>query len=230
MTDFFSLLIEPYNSYETWMIALEVTAVVLGISSVLLSMKRNIWVYPVGIISTGIYVYILFIFGLLGDCLINVYYTIMSIYGWILWSKNTEDKIHVKVSQTQTKEWFFATLLFLASLILVVTVYYLKPVLDNDLKSEGIKLGLYHLDWANWLDVFTTSVFLVGMWLMARQKIENWLFWILGDTICIPMFIYKGLVITSIQFLVFTVLAVIGYFKWKKSFHNESKKYFHTIT
>lgn len=217
MNEFFSLLIEPYSTYEAWMIVLEIIAVTMGILSVLLSMRRNIWVYPVGIISTGIYVYLLFIFGLLGDCLINIYYTIMSIYGWILWSKNTTDKVHVNVSYTNRKDWFYSVLLFLGSLILVILVYYFKPWLDNDFSLKSINLGLDHLDWANWLDVFTTSIFLVGMWLMAKQKIENWLFWILGDAICIPMFIYKGLVITSIQFLVFTILAIIAFFEWKKN-------------
>jgi len=218
MTDFFSLLIEPYRTYEPWMIVLEIIAVVLGILSVVFSLQRNIWVYPVGIISTGIYVYLLFVFGLLGDCLINVYYTAMSIYGWILWSENSPDKIHVNVSWANSKEWFYALLLFLGSLMLVILVYYFKPWLDNNFEWNTADLGLDHLDWANWLDVFTTSVFLVGMWLMAKQKIENWLFWILGDLICIPMFIYKGLVITSIQFFVFTVLAVIAYFEWKKNY------------
>ncbi|MFA7614965.1 MAG: nicotinamide riboside transporter PnuC [Weeksellaceae bacterium] len=224
MTDFFSLLIEPYRTYETWMIVLEIIAVILGILSVFFSLNRNIWVYPVGIISTGIYVYLLFVFGLLGDCLINVYYTAMSIYGWTLWSKNSPDKIHVNVSWANSKEWFFGSLLFLGSLILVILVYYFKPWLDNDFVLNSADLGLDHLDWANWLDVFTTSIFLIGMWLMAKQKIENWLFWILGDLVCIPMFIYKGLVITSIQFFVFTVLAVIAYFEWKKNYLETQSK------
>ena len=81
---------------------------------------------------------------------------------------------------------------------------------------ENVQLGLYHLDWANWLDVFTTAIFLVGMWLMAKRKIENWIFWIIGDIIVVPMMIYKGLGITSVQYLVFTAMAIVGYFEWKK--------------
>lgn len=203
------------------MIALEVIAVVLGVMSVVFSMKRNILVFPSGIISTGIYVYLLFIFGLPGDCLINVYYTIMSIYGWILWSKNTTDEVHVNVSHAQPKDWIFTAILFAGSLVLVLLVYYYKPWLDNGFSADGIEFGFYHLDPANWLDVFTTSVFLAGMWLMAKQKIENWLFWILGDIICIPMFIYKGLVITSIQFIIFTILAIIAWFEWRKNIRDQ---------
>ena len=200
------------------MIALEIIAVTMGVGSVFLSLKRNIWVYPVGIISTGIYVYLLYVFGLLGACLINIYYTGMSIYGWVLWSKNTTDNVHINVSVTSKKEWIQASLLFIGSLLLVILVYYYKPWLDNDFDLQGVTIGLHHLDWANWLDVFTTSVFLIGMWLMAKQKLENWLFWIIGDLICIPMFVYKGLIFTSLQYFVFSILAIIAYFEWRKNY------------
>ncbi|MFV0305782.1 MAG: nicotinamide riboside transporter PnuC [Moheibacter sp.] len=216
MGEFFTFITEPYLTYKPYQIWLEVIATTLGIASVFFSMKRNIWVYLTGIISTVLYVYILFVFGLLGDCLINVYYTIMSIYGWILWSKNSTDNIHVNVSWATKREWFFGIVLFILSIGLVTSVYYYKPYIDNHFSMEGVMLGLYHLDWANWLDVFTTSIFLIGMWFMAKQRIENWVFWIVGDLICIPMFIYKGLVITAFQYMIFTVLASIGFYLWMK--------------
>lgn len=215
--NFYDLFLKPYESYTNFQILLEVTAAIFGVLSVLFSVMKNIWVYPTGIISTILYVYILFDFGLLGDMMINFYYTVMSIYGWVLWSKNSQDNIHVEVSWATKEQWFFATILFILSLGLVTLVYYFKPYIDNHFSKNDVKLGLYHLDWANWLDVFTTSLFLVGMWFMAKQKIENWLFWILGDLICIPMMVYKGLGITSVQYLIFTIMAVIGYFEWKKS-------------
>ena len=213
----YDLFIKPYESYQTYQIILEIIAMVFGILSVYFSVKKNIWVYPTGIISTALYVYILFVFGLLGDCMINVYYTVMSIYGWILWAKNSEDHVHVEVSWATKKEWIYGSILFVLSLILVTVVYYYKPFIDNKFSMENVNLGLYHLDWANWLDVFTTSIFLVGMWFMAKRRIENWIFWIIGDFICIPMMIYKGLGITSVQYMVFTVMAFIGYFEWKKA-------------
>ncbi len=215
--NFYDLFIKPYESYENYQIVLEVIAMVFGILSVYFSIVKNIWVYPTGIISTALYVYILFVFGLLGDCMINVYYTIMSVYGWVLWSKSSEDHTHVDVSWATKKEWFYSSLLFLLSLLLVIVIYYYKPFIDNQFSMKNVNLGLYHLDWANWLDVFTTSVFLVGMWFMAKRRIENWIFWIIGDLICIPMMIYKGLGITSIQYIVFTVMATIGLFQWQKN-------------
>lgn len=216
LMNFYELFLQPYETYDNFQIALEAIATVFGVLSVYFSIKKNIWVYPTGIISTALYVYILFNFGLLGDMMINFYYTVMSVYGWVLWAKSSEDHIHVGVSWASKKEWIFAGVLFLISLILVTLVYYYKPFIDNHFSMENVQLGLYHLDWANWLDVFTTAIFLVGMWLMAKRKIENWIFWIVGDLICIPMMIYKGLGITSIQYFVFTAMAVIGYLEWKK--------------
>lgn len=212
------LFIKPYESYTYLQIFLEALATIFGVLSVFFSIKKNIWVYPTGIVSTALYVYILFNFGLLGDMMINFYYTVMSIYGWILWSKNAEDHIHVDVSWTTKKEWQLASILFVVSLLLVTVVYYFKPAIDNNFSFENIDLGLYHLDWANWLDVFTTAIFLVGMWLMAKRRIENWIFWIIGDFICVPMMLYKGLGITSVQYLVFTGMAILGYQNWKKNF------------
>lgn len=223
MSELIDYLIEPYQTYTNWQIWLEFIATALGIASVFFSMRRNIWVYPTGIISTSLYVYILFVFGLLGDCMINFYYTIMSIYGWVLWSKNSSDKIHVEVTWATKKEWAFGSLLFLLSIGLVTLVYYFKPYIDNQFSMSGVDLGLYHLDWANWLDVFVTSVFLIGMWFMAKQRIENWIFWIVGDLICIPMFVYKGLYITSFQYLVFTILACIGFYLWIKSSRKQNE-------
>ena len=180
-------------------------------------LEQDILVFPTGIISTTIFIYLLWQWSLLGDMMINCYYSIMSVYGWILWAKNSDDHVHVDVSWATKKEWLYGILLFALSLILVTVVYYYKPYIDNQFSMKNVNLGLYHLDWGNWLDVVTTSVFLVGMWFMAKRRIENWLFWIIGDFICIPMMIYKGLGITSVQYLVFTIMAVQGYITWKKS-------------
>jgi len=215
--NFFESLTAQYSSYETYLIVLESIAVIFGLLSVYFSIKKNIWVYPTGIVSTVIFIYIMLVFGLLGDMLINVYYTVMSIYGWILWSRHSEDHIHVEVKKASSKDWKVGSILFFASLIFVGMVYYYKPFIDNQFSMEGVKLGLYHLDWANYTDIITTSMFLVGMYFMAKRNIENWLFWIAADLVCVPMMQYKGLTLTALQYLVFTVMAVFGYFEWKKN-------------
>lgn len=215
--NFLETLTAQYSSYQTYLIIFESVAVFFGLLSVYFSIRQNIWVYPTGIISTVLFIYIMFVFGLLGDMLINVYYTAMSIYGWILWAKHSEDHIHVEVKKASRKDWQIGTLLFVGSLIFVGMVYYYKPFIDNRFSMENVKLGLYHLDWANYTDIVTTSLFLVGMYFMAKRNIENWIFWIVADIICVPMMFEKGLALTGLQYFVFTAMAIIGYLEWKKS-------------
>ncbi|SDE74320.1 nicotinamide riboside transporter PnuC [Riemerella columbipharyngis] len=215
--DFYEIFLAPYEEYQTYQIYLEAVAAGFGLLSVFFSMKKKIWVYPTGIISTIIYIYLLFKFRLLGDMMINFYYTVMSIYGWILWSENSKDHIHIEIKTTTKKEWGISVGLFSLSVVLVGVIYYFKPYIENHFSMQGITLGFYHLDWANYLDIFITSVFLVGMWLMAKRKLENWILWILGDFISVPMYICKGLGITSVQYFVFTILAIMGYIEWRKS-------------
>ena len=215
--NFLETLTAQYQSYETYLIVLEIIATIFGLLSVYFSIKKNIWVYPTGIISTVLFIYIMFVFGLLGDMLINVYYSVMSIYGWILWSKNSDDNIHVNVKKASKNDWSFGSALFLGSLLFVGLIYYFKPFIDNQFSMEGVKLGLYHLDWANYTDIVTTSLFLVGMYFMAKRNLENWIFWIVADIVCVPMMLYKGLGFTALQYLIFTAMAIIGYLEWKKN-------------
>lgn len=217
MQEFLNYIIEPYSTYQNWQIYLEIIATVLGISSVLFSMKRNIWVYPTGIISTGIYIYLLFNWGLYGDTMINLYYLIMSIYGWFIWSNNADDKVHVTVEYMNRKDWVLATFLFLGSLALVMTIYYFRPVLSNGFDLSKIAESGFNYKATDYIDACTTGIFLIGMWLMARRKVENWAFWIIGDLISVPLYIIKGYAITSFQYLVFTGLAILGYMAWKKA-------------
>src|SRR5690554_7007273 len=136
MQDFIISLFEPYNEYSKLQIALEIIAVVLGIASVFFSMRRNILVFPTGIISTSIYIYILFAFGLLGEGLIQVYYTIMSIYGWILWSDGKEDNAKVEVFWAKRNDWLMGGILFLICVFLIAGIYYLKPWRSEEHTSE----------------------------------------------------------------------------------------------
>lgn len=215
--NFIELLAEPYKTYENWQIALEVIGTLFGIVSVFFSIRKNILYYPIGIVSTSIYVVLLYRFGLLGDMLINFYYTVMSIYGWVLWSRHTTDNFHIQASRATKREWKISAMLFCASFLLVLLVYYFKPAIDNGFSMKGIDLGINHLDWANWMDMFTTSIFLIAMWLQAKRRIECWILWTIGNIICIPMMIYKGLVISSFQYFVFSLMAFAGWKEWQKT-------------
>ena len=201
MSEIIDFLFSQYSSYSDSFIFLELFAVIMNIISVLYAKQNNILVYPSGLIGTGIFVYILFNFSLLGDMIINGYFFIMSIYGWYYWSRKKDEVYINKVSTLEKKEYKFILLLALGSLIFIYIVYNQFDKWDN---------------WTAYVDNITTAIFFVAMWLMAKRKIESWIFWIIGDLITIPLYFYKGLTISSIQYIIFTVLAILGYLSWKK--------------
>ncbi|PQJ80207.1 nicotinamide riboside transporter PnuC [Polaribacter porphyrae] len=201
MSEIFDFLFGQYKDYSTLHITLEIIAVVFGFLSVWFSKQNKIWVFPTGMISTSIFVYLLFKWELLGDMMINGYYFIMSIYGWYIWTRKVDETHVTPISRTSEKEKKTSVFIFIATLIFVYLVYN------------------YFDKWTSWVayaDTFTTAVFFVGMWLMAKRKIENWLFWILGNIISVPLYFYKGFTFTSFQYLGFTFIAIFGYLAWKK--------------
>jgi nicotinamide mononucleotide transporter len=204
MTTILELLFDQYKTYSTLDITLEIVAVIFGFLSVWFSKQNKIWVFPTGMISTLIFVYLLFKWELLGDMLINGYYFIMSIYGWYIWTRKV-DKTHVnQISTTTFKEKKISIVLFIAALLFVFIVYQ--------------KFDKW-TSWVAYIDTITTAIFFVGMWLMAKRKIENWIFWIVGDLISVPLYLYKGFTFTSFQYFGFTFIAIFGYLAWKKNLH-----------
>lgn len=194
-------LFAQYKDYPNYLIALELVAVVFGVISVLYARKNNILVYPTGLISTILYVYILFEFQLYGDLIINFYYTIMSFLGWYLWAKTKDGNDEFPISNINRKEILVSTLIFTITLTFVALVYHFFDKFT---------------DWTAYVDALTTGLFFVGMWLMAKRKIENWIFWIIADIISVPLYFYKGLTFSSFQFILFTIIAILGYREWKK--------------
>ena len=204
MTTIFELLFDQYKTYSTLDITLEIVAVIFGFLSVWFSKQNKIWVFPTGMISTLIFVYLLFKWELLGDMMINGYYFIMSIYGWYIWTRKV-DKTHVnQISTTTFKEKKISIVLFIAALLFVFIIYQ--------------KFDKW-TSWVAYIDTITTAIFFVGMWLMAKRKIENWIFWIVGDLISVPLYLYKGFTFTSFQYFGFTFIAIFGYLAWKKNLH-----------
>lgn len=207
MNQIFDFLFGQYATYDPLDIWLEVIAVIFGFLSVWYSKQNKIWVFPTGMISTSIFVYLLLKWQLLGDMMINGYYFIMSVYGWYIWTRRVDDTHVTPISRTTSKEKKASVFIFLTTLVFVYAVY------------------TYFDKWNNWtayVDTVTTAVFFVGMWLMAKRKIENWIYWIIGDLISIPLYLYKGFTFTSFQYLIFTFIAVTGYIAWKKSLDNKT--------
>ncbi|ELA08505.1 nicotinamide mononucleotide transporter PnuC [Moraxella macacae 0408225] len=220
MSDFFNhlfaQLFAQYQAYTPMLMALELIASVFGLISVLLSKRGNVLVFPVGLISTGLYVYLLWQWQLFGDMLINVYYSAMAIFGWINWQQNQQNQQIVTISTTTLKEWQQLGLIAIGSFIFVGVVYYFKPFINNHFSMTGVSLGFSHFVWTDYVDILTTGLFLVGMLLMANRKIENWLVWIAADAISVPLYFYKGIIFTSVQYFLFTLVAILGYLSWQK--------------
>ena len=202
MIDYF---FSQYDTYTTFNIVLEITAVIFGLFSVWFAKKDNILVFPTGLVSTFIYAYLLWQWELLGDSMINGYYFIMSIYGWYHWTRKKGDAIEFPIATMTNKEKITAIIIFVSTIVFVIIVYLYFNKFTN---------------WYSYVDTFLTAVFFVGMWLMAKRKIENWIFWIIGDIISIPLYFAKGYTFTSFQFLIFTIIAVYGYLEWKEILNN----------
>ena len=194
-----------YETYTTFNIFLEITAVIFGLFSVWYAKKDNILVFPTGLVSTFIYAYLLWQWELLGDSMINGYYFIMSIYGWYHWTRKKGDVIEFPIATMTNKEKITAIFIFVLTIVFVIIVY----LYFNKFTS-----------WYSYVDTFLTALFFVGMWLMAKRKIENWIFWIIGDVISIPLYFAKGYTFTSFQYLIFTIIAVYGYLEWKEILNN----------
>lgn len=185
---------------------MEIIAAFFGLVSVWYAKKANILVYPTGIISVLLYVYICFNAQLYADMGINAFYFLMSVYGWIMWTIKIGDKKERPVSFMNRNNYWLSVLIFFGSLLIIL---FLLKYFNGDDEAY----------WATnipYIDTFTTAIFVLGMWLMALKKVENWIFWIIGDVISVPLYFYKSLVFTSLQFFVFLILAVLGYIEWRK--------------
>lgn len=201
MNETIDFFLEPYRSATTLNITLEIIAVLTGIASVWSAKKESIWVYPTGIVSTAIYVYICYQFTLYGDLIINIYYTLMSIYGWYMWTRIIGNN-HLEITRTDKSDKLKALGIFLFTAAFVVAVYLYFNRFDRI---------------TDYFDTFTTGIFFAAMWLMANKKIEHWSLWIAGNIISVPLYFIKGLGFSGIQFTIFLVLAYLGYKSWKKT-------------
>lgn len=205
MNPIFEFFLEAYKETPTNQIVLEAVAFVFGILSVWYAKKENILVYPTGIICTVVTVYLLYINQYFGDMMMNFYYSIMSIYGWWNWSRKNENKPVVPISRTTLIEKKIGMLLFILTIIVTYLVY----------KGFG-----YTIETPNYIDIVTSGIFFTAMWYMANKKLENWTLWIIGDLITVPLYAYRGLGMLSLQYIIFTILAIQGYVAWKKNLNN----------
>ena len=201
MVEFYDFFLEAYSTYSKLDIGLEFLAFSFGIISVIFAKKENILVYPTGIICTVITVYLLYKAQYFGDMMMNIYYSLMSIYGWWNWSRIENDKYLIKITRFSKNDLGLTVFLFLLTVTITYAVY---------------TFNLTEIKIPNYIDMFTSGIFFTAMWLMANKKLESWMFWIIGDIITVPLYAYRGLGMLSLQYIIFTILAIQGYIEWKK--------------
>jgi len=195
MTDILQTFV---NNLETTTLT-ETIAVVFGVLSVWFARKENILVFPTGIISVILYVYICIGAKLYADMGINVFYFVMSAYGWYNWTHQNGSSEERQITRTSKKEKVYI-------IIALFTFFAILYFTLSNFTDSNVPI----------IDSITTSIFLIGMWLMALKKVENWTFWIVGDLISIPLYAYKGLILSSFQFTIFLILAIMGLIEWRK--------------
>jgi len=208
MNEIIDQIFQQYSQYSNIDISLELIAVFFGLLSVWFSKNNNVLVYPTGIINTSIFVYLLVKWELLGDMVINIYYFLMSIYGWYYWTRKSNNQEYTPITKINELDIKIILIIIISSTLFVS---YLYSFFD---KWSGL---------VSYIDIFTTAIFFAGMWLMARRKIESWFFWILGDVISVPLYFVKGLAFSSFQYIIFTLIAVAGYYKWKSIYNNKKR-------
>ncbi|NIG52428.1 nicotinamide riboside transporter PnuC [Chitinophaga sp. Cy-1792] len=205
MNEIYQGLMNGFHAMTT----LEIIAVFFAVLSVIFQKQNNILVYPTGLISTGIYVYLLSRehFKLYADATLNAYYFIMSVYGWIYWARRKgATHEHVKVSRSNRKELLTATLIALIGW----GVFY---VLLRNFSDSNVPV----------MDGFISATACAGMWLLAKRKLENWIFLNISNLVAIPLLVYKHLYLTAALTVFLFIIAVFGYFSWKKEVEaNES--------
>ncbi|HNV50703.1 MAG: nicotinamide riboside transporter PnuC [Bacteroidales bacterium] len=194
-TTFFDLFYQNLLQ-STW---LEGVAVIFGLLSVWYAKKANILVYPTGIISVLIYVYICYHAGIYADMGINFFYFLVSVFGWYKWTRKDSSNKELAISRCSLLHHFIWVLLTIISFLILQ--YILRHYTDSTIP---------------YIDSFTTAIFITGMGLMALKKVENWIYWIIGDLVSVPLYFHKELVLTSFQYFVFLILAVLGYIEWKR--------------
>jgi nicotinamide mononucleotide transporter len=186
------LFVAQLHETTTW----EWAAVLLGIAEVLLAKVNNIWLYPTGIAGTFIGIYILLVAGLYAESALNVYYVVMSFYGWVYWIKK-RDQPTVKISWSTSREW---TITFM----IVFAGWAILYVLLKKFTTSNVPL------WDAWV----SSTAWAGMWLLARRKLENWILLNISNLFAIPLLCYKKLILFSALTLFLFIVAFFGFFDW----------------
>jgi len=178
---------------------LEFIAVFFGVLSVLLANRNHVALYPTGIVSTALFIYIMLKAGLYAESWLNVYYFVMSVYGWWLWYKHHGSENPRAISMNSKKDWIITSFIVVAGWCILYLV--LKRYTDSDVPV--------------W-DAIVSATAWAGMWLLAKHKVENWLLLNISNFIAVPLQIHKGIPFTALLTVFLFIVAIFGYIRWKK--------------
>ena len=182
---------------------IELLGAILGVVYVLFSIRQNILTWPVGLLTSILYVWIFFDSKLYADMGLQMYYVFISIYGWYEWLRGNQDKARTKLEVSRLNLKLGLVLSVISLVIFLVIWIVLRNYTDSQVPIA---------------DSLATSLSIVATWMLARKILEHWLVWIFVDTFSIGLFIYKGLLPTVILFVVYTIMAFVGFVEWKKDF------------
>lgn len=183
----------------------EVIAVVFAMASVILSSRNNVGLYPAGIISTSLFIWIMADAGLYAESWLNGYYLLMSIYGWWRWQKNREHKNAKAISRNSRKDWIITGLIVVAGGTMLYII--LKQYTDSDVPFWDATIAA--TAWA-------------GMWLLAKHKVENWLLLNISNFIAVPLQFHKGIPLTALLTIFLFIVAVFGYLRWSRQYRQQN--------
>jgi nicotinamide mononucleotide transporter len=190
------------TDFARWFAAhgLELTAVVFGIISVLLSVRQNIWSWPTALINVTLFFVLFYKSGLYSDMGLQVVYFVLSLYGWYEWLYGGTNRTELRVSRTPPRVY---------AVLAAIGVVFWFALSQITRRIPGTALPF--------LDAALTTGSLAAQWMMTRKLLENWALWILLDVVYVGMFIFKGLYLTAANYGVYLVLAVMGHVAWKRS-------------
>lgn len=189
---------------------LEILGVITGVIYLWLEYRASIYLWIAGIIMPAIYLFVYYDAGLYADFGINIYYLLIALYGWVAWKTGftvfgkKEPKRELRISHAPRTACIKTSVAFVAAMLLIA--YALINYTDSTVP---------------WSDSFTTALSIVGMWMLARKYIEQWWVWCVVDVASSALYVYKGLHFTAILYAVYAIIAIFGYFKWKKLMQNE---------
>ena len=207
MIDWLNLFFDQVKATGVW----QWLAVVFGVTEVLLAKKNNVWLYPAGIISTVIAIFLLADVQLYAESFLNGYYLVMSIYGWYYWLKKP-NQAPVKISYASRSDWFITLAISFGGWLLLYLI--LKNFTPSDVPV---------------LDALVSSTAWAGMWLLAKRKMENWILLNISNLVAIPLLYHKNLPMFSVLTIILFVVAIFGYIEWRKIFQTDQSKKLSTV-